>query len=67
MPLYEFKCPECKHVFEDLVTVSKKDEAQTCPKCGDKNARRIMSTFASQGSAKTVSSSGYPGCSPFGG
>ncbi|MGI6238379.1 MAG: FmdB family zinc ribbon protein [Christensenellales bacterium] len=38
MPIYEFKCPECGHVFEILLAIDKRDEA-ACEKCGAKVSR----------------------------
>lgn len=32
MPLYEFQCKECKHVFERMQKVS--DPEPPCPQCG---------------------------------
>lgn len=43
MPIYEYKCDECSHVFEKL---QKRDAAppDTCPECGSKqNIHRIVS------------------------
>lgn len=42
MPIYEFKCLACNHVFELLVMNS--DEVEmTCPQCQSENFERIIS------------------------
>lgn len=45
MPLYEFQCPDCKELFEELVGLHDA-KAPACPKCGGKNARRALSLTA---------------------
>ncbi len=58
MPIYEYKCKECGHVFEYLVLG--KDEPDTCDVCGKKNIGRLMSVcgfLSKNGSGETVSSS----------
>lgn len=37
MPLFDFKCVSCGHVFELLV---KKDDNQVCPQCGNTSERQ---------------------------
>ena len=49
MPIYEFKCNACNHVFEELVPLNTSGEAQKCPKCGHVGARRLVSAFAAHG------------------
>ncbi|MCK5125477.1 MAG: zinc ribbon domain-containing protein [candidate division Zixibacteria bacterium] len=40
MPTYQYKCPDCKHEFEEFQGIN--DEAVSkCPKCG-KKPRRII-------------------------
>lgn len=43
MPLYEFECPVCEHVFETIRTSSQSKKAP-CPECGAL-AKRILSAF----------------------
>jgi putative FmdB family regulatory protein len=45
MPLYEFHCPDCKELFEELVGLHDA-KAPACPKCGGENARRALSLTA---------------------
>ncbi len=67
MPLYEYKCSKCNYKFEELRSISRATEDNTCPVC-KAPAKRIMSTFAamskdSYGVASSVSgSSGCDSC-----
>jgi len=49
MPIYEFKCSECGHVFEELVPLNAAGDALKCSKCGHVGARRLVSAFAAHG------------------
>jgi len=43
MPIYEFRCQDCGHVFE-LVSIKKGDSIEMkCPKCDCPEIERIMS------------------------
>lgn len=45
MPIYEYKCKKCGHVFDHLArTLS--DVARKCPKCGARNPDKQFSTFS---------------------
>ncbi len=44
MPIYEFKCLGCGDCFEILVMKTEGAVEMKCPKCGDENFERIMST-----------------------
>lgn len=37
MPLYEFQCAKCMHVFDEFLTVSNRDTPidKPCPSCGE--------------------------------
>jgi putative FmdB family regulatory protein len=43
MPLYEYRCDECGHVFEELVFHL--DDKVNCPKCHG-SVHKLMSTFS---------------------
>ena len=45
MPLYEFKCRECEHRFEELVGshVGLDQGDVACPECGAADPERLMS------------------------
>jgi putative FmdB family regulatory protein len=50
MPIYDFKCRECGHGFEELVRLN---ETVDCPKCRAKNAERQFSPSAAVSTEKT--------------
>lgn len=51
MPIYEFRCDSCQHVFEELQMFSDPDP-EACPKCSAASVRRMISnsTFHLKGS-----------------
>ena len=59
MPLYEYQCRDCGSKFEELI--SGEAEKIPCPECGSENVGRLMSMFASSGTAAGSSCSAPPG------
>jgi putative FmdB family regulatory protein len=49
MPIYEFKCNACQHVFDELVPMNTEGDLLKCPQCGQVGARRLVSAFAAHG------------------
>lgn len=45
MPLYEYECADCGKRFDRLTSVATADEA-SCPHCGARNVRRLISVIA---------------------
>lgn len=45
MPTYEYECPDCGHVFEEVQKITA-PALTDCPKCQAKNVRRIISATA---------------------
>jgi putative FmdB family regulatory protein len=45
MPIYEFECKRCRHVFERVMKVDEKCDRLPCPACGVKNPRKLVSGF----------------------
>jgi len=45
MPLYEYRCSDCKAKFELLVPHQHADDV-VCMKCHSPKVRRLLSTFA---------------------
>lgn len=43
MPLFEFRCTRCSHVFEELV---QGDQRVSCPDCGAPAPEKLLSAFA---------------------
>lgn len=46
MPIFDFQCKQCDHVFETLVLGS---TAPVCPECGSRNLEKQVSRPAPQG------------------
>jgi len=39
MPIYEYKCMDCGHVFTEKRSIKERDKV-TCPKCKSSNVKR---------------------------
>ena len=66
MPIYEFKCKKCDHIFEEFVfSANFGSENIICPKCGEKCVDKLMSAFSSSGISAT-GSGGSSSCGPSG-
>ena len=59
MPIYEFRCLECKDLFELLVMKSSEEDELSCPHCGAQHFERVMS-------ATTYAMAPGPGSGPGG-
>ena len=46
MPIYAYRCKECRHEFEELVMSASAEQDLVCPKCKAPAIERRMSTFA---------------------
>ena len=57
MPLYDYRCRECGHVFEELVRTMPGPSVLECPNCGQMTALRQLSTFSTRSSGGTSTSS----------
>lgn len=44
MPIYEYRCENCGHKFEEFVRASDKKEP-VCPKCGNRRISKLISGF----------------------
>ena len=42
MPIYEFECAACKHVFEQLMKIGEDQFAVACPECGTSHPKRLI-------------------------
>jgi len=47
MPIYEYKCQNCGHSFEQLQKVTDK-LLSTCPECGKKQLKKLISNTSFQ-------------------
>jgi putative FmdB family regulatory protein len=45
VPIYEYKCNQCEHLFEILQKISD-GPAKTCPECGEDSLRKLVSAAA---------------------
>jgi putative FmdB family regulatory protein len=63
MPIYEYRCFECHHTFENIEL--SRSEKVNCPKCASAAVEKQLSVFSSPGAQadKTVSAGGC-GCTP---
>lgn len=42
MPIYEYNCKDCEHIFEEIQKIS--DAALVkCPKCGNNSLQKLIS------------------------
>jgi putative FmdB family regulatory protein len=65
MPMFEYACPHCGHVFERFVMTRNQDPPE-CPQCGWKRVEQKFSAFATgTGAGRTAGSGGA--CAPSGG
>ena len=39
MPTYEYQCKECQYIFEEIVSLGKRDMSRVCPNCGQEAFR----------------------------
>ncbi len=47
MPIYEYQCEKCGHVFEHFTFCGSGEEERACPKCGQAGAKKMISSFSS--------------------
>ncbi|HPQ40837.1 MAG TPA: zinc ribbon domain-containing protein [bacterium] len=59
MPIYEFKCTSCGHVFSRLFKSAAREPDAQCPKCDSRQVNRLFSAFSS---ARSSSRSGGASC-----
>ncbi len=65
MPIYEYRCRECDHRFEQLTSMTANETEMECPACHEKDVEKVLSLFASRPavSAKPSASTGCTTCS----
>jgi putative FmdB family regulatory protein len=49
MPLYEYRCRGCGERFEMLQRLGEDGHGLLCPRCGEREPERVLSTFAAHG------------------
>lgn len=60
MPIYEFICKKCGHVFEVLCAMGK-EKNFSCDSCGSKDLQKLISNFGIGGGSSRLRSSS-PSC-----
>ncbi len=58
VPLFEFECQDCGHVFEVMVKKATPATTPACPECGHKSVERLWSSFAAPNSGGSGCGSG---------
>jgi putative FmdB family regulatory protein len=61
MPIYEFRCLGCGHVFEFL-KLKKEAEEMKCPKCNSEEVERVLSVVSVSKSLSGKTSSTVKSC-----
>lgn len=42
MPIYEYECGACKHIFERFMKIGEDCEGLACPECGALNPQKVI-------------------------
>ncbi|MBV8194117.1 MAG: zinc ribbon domain-containing protein [Candidatus Dormibacteraeota bacterium] len=53
MPLYEYRCNDCRHVFEVLRPMAQRELHAVCPSCESTASMPLISRVAAQPSARS--------------
>jgi putative FmdB family regulatory protein len=64
MPIYEFKCQQCGHVFDKFFRSMSSSPQVECPKCHSTECRKNVTLF---GTSSGLGSGASAGCAPTGG
>lgn len=60
LPLYEFRCQNCGHRFEQLCTAGQ--AMVECPACGGDKVSRLLSTFSARSGGQSIGGSACGPC-----
>lgn len=65
MPIYEFRCQECKALFEAIVASCEAIKDVTCKKCGSARVEKTISagSFRIASSGSSIPAGALSGCS----
>ena len=61
MPIYEYACAKCEHVFEARLERSS-DPQPACPDCGAHKVKKLISAFAVANSTPGFEAPNLPPC-----
>ena len=69
MPIYEYRCDECRNHFEILATSTNAGEEICCTKCGSRKVKKTISasSFRINSGSSTIPSGALSGCGSKGG
>ena len=62
MPIYEYKCKKCGHIFEAFQSMGSDGSKLRCPKCNEAGPEKIFSAFASTGHDARFGAGGGSSC-----
>jgi putative FmdB family regulatory protein len=62
MPIYEYKCKKCNHVFDAFQRIGEDGSKLECPECGTAKPEKLLSSFASSGADYYSGSSASSSC-----
>ncbi len=62
MPLYEYRCDDCGHLFEILQRMDEGADGLSCPECGRERLQKQFSTFASAAAGGPAAAQMAPSC-----
>lgn len=62
MPIYEYRCAQCGHEFEELIRNSGEESKLLCPKCAAPEVARRLSVFAARGGGSEDTRLSGAGC-----
>lgn len=62
MPIYEYRCQDCRTIFEEMRSMSRADDPITCSKCGGKESKRIISLVVAHSKGVKSVSGGSTSC-----
>jgi|FaiFalFF_MnMetaG_3_1042247.scaffolds.fasta_scaffold02229_6 putative FmdB family regulatory protein len=48
MPIYEYQCTSCHHIFEARRSYAEADSPTPCPRCGHTQVKRLVSVFGAK-------------------
>ncbi len=61
MPIFEYRCKNCKKIFEELVR--NKEQVITCPECNKSDVEKLMSASVQIGGESKGGGSSCSSCS----
>ena len=65
MPIYEYRCQECKGLFEAIITSTEATTEVSCPKCSSNIVKKTISasSFRISSGSSAIPSGALSGCS----